>query len=143
MSEAEVIPDSEQVLVIDDLSVNFRDDPAVKHISFDIHHGETVALVGESGSGKSVTALSILQLLPYPVANHPSGSIKVDGFETIGVSNYVMRDIRGSKVTMIFQEPMTSLNPLHRLETQIGEILLIHRGLKLAHSRERLSLIHI
>tara|TARA_E500000331_G_scaffold81903_1_gene77404 strand:+ start:3240 stop:4868 length:1629 start_codon:yes stop_codon:yes gene_type:complete len=138
MSEAETIPDTEQVLVIDDLSVNFRDEPAVKHVSFDIQHGETVALVGESGSGKSVTALSILQLLPYPVANHPSGSVKVDGFETMGAGNHVMRNIRGSKVTMIFQEPMTSLNPLHRIEKQIGEILLIHRGLKIADSRERI-----
>lgn len=128
----------DHVLKIEDLSVSFRGVEAVKHISFDIRHGETVALVGESGSGKSVTALSVLQLLPYPVASHPSGSVLVDGFETMGANNRVLRDIRGSKVTMIFQEPMTSLNPLHRIEKQIGEILLIHKGVKLADSRSRI-----
>ena len=126
----------QEVLKIEDLSVNFRNVEAVKHVSFDIMKGETVALVGESGSGKSVSALSILQLLPYPVASHPNGSVKVNGFETMGASNEVLRNIRGSKVTMIFQEPMTSLNPLHRIEKQIGEILLIHRGISVNNSRD-------
>ncbi|MAI41660.1 MAG: ABC transporter ATP-binding protein [Candidatus Azotimanducaceae bacterium] len=130
--------DSEPVLIVDNLSVSFRGEPAVKNISFDINKGETLALVGESGSGKSVTALSVLQLLPYPIATHPSGSVRVDGFETMGASNHVMRNIRGSKVTMIFQEPMTSLNPLHRIEKQIGEILFVHRGLKLVDARVRI-----
>ena len=125
----EKIVESEPVLIVDNLSVSFRGEPAVRNISFDIGRGETLALVGESGSGKSVTALSILQLLPYPIATHPSGSLKVDGFEAMGASNREMRNIRGSKVTMIFQEPMTSLNPLHRIEKQIGEILFVHRGL--------------
>ena len=122
---------AEKILEINDLSVDFHGVPAVKHVSFDIQKGETVALVGESGSGKSVTALSILQLLPYPVATHPSGSVRVGGFESVGADNDALRTIRGSKVTMIFQEPMTSLNPLHRIEKQIGEILLVHKGIKL------------
>ena len=134
----EKIAESESVLIVDNLSVSFRGESAVRNISFDIRRGETLALVGESGSGKSVTALSVLQLLPYPIAAHPSGSIKVDGFETIGASNRAMRNIRGSKVTMIFQEPMTSLNPLHRIEKQIGEILFVHRGLKLKEARGRI-----
>ncbi len=140
MSVAQTVddPSAEEVLKIEDLSVSFRGVAAVKHVSFDIRKGETVALVGESGSGKSVTALSVLQLLPYPVATHPGGSVKVRGFETMGATNDVLRDIRGSKVTMIFQEPMTSLNPLHRIEKQIGEILLVHRGVKIADARPRI-----
>ena len=134
----EKIAESEPVLIVDNLSVSFRGESAVRNISFDIGRGETLALVGESGSGKSVTALSVLQLLPYPVATHPSGSIKVDGFETMDASNRAMRNIRGSKVTMIFQEPMTSLNPLHRIEKQIGEILFVHRGFKLKEARGRI-----
>jgi len=129
---------AEKILEINDLSVDFHGVPAVKHVSFDIQKGETVALVGESGSGKSVTALSILQLLPYPVATHPSGSVRVGGFESVGADNDALRTIRGSKVTMIFQEPMTSLNPLHRIEKQIGEILLVHKGIKLNVSRPQI-----
>ena len=136
-SVADLNPQAEEVLKIEDLSVSFRGVEAVKHVSFDIRRGETVALVGESGSGKSVTALSVVQLLPYPVASHPSGSVKVDGFETMGASNDILRNIRGTKVTMIFQEPMTSLNPLHRIEKQIGEILLVHQGIKMRDSRTR------
>ena len=102
---------------------------AVSGVSFDIERGETVALVGESGSGKSVTALSILQLLPYPVASHPSGTIDVDGTEVIGASPRRLREIRGNRVSMIFQEPMTSLNPLHTIGRQVAEVLTLHRGL--------------
>ena len=116
----------------------FRGVPTVRHVSFDIHPGETVALVGESGSGKSVTALSILQLLPYPVASHPEGSVCVDGVEMVGAEDDVLRSIRGRRVSMIFQEPMTSLNPLHRIEKQIGEILLVHRGIQLKDARPRI-----
>ena len=97
-----------------------------------------MALVGESGSGKSVTALSVLQLLPYPAASHPEGSIKFAGKEMIGASEDALRDVRGRRVTMIFQEPMASLNPLHRVERQIGEILLVHRGIKLSDARPRI-----
>ncbi len=138
MNEQAVVPDDEVILEVNDLSVSFNDIAAVKQVSFDIRRGETVALVGESGSGKSVTALSILQLLPYPTASHPEGSIKVGGIECIGADHKDMRRIRGSKVTMIFQEPMTSLNPLHRIEKQIGEILLVHRGLNLKEARPRI-----
>ncbi|MEE9279697.1 MAG: ABC transporter ATP-binding protein [Myxococcota bacterium] len=127
---------SPPVVEIRDLSVEFSGVPAVKKISFDIDHGETVALVGESGSGKSVTALSILQLLPGS-ARHPSGSIRVDGVEVIGADNATLREIRGSKITMIFQEPMTSLNPLHTIEKQIGEILWVHQRLARPAARAR------
>ncbi len=129
------------LLTVDDLSVNFktpgRTVKAVKHVSFSINRGETVALVGESGSGKSVTALSILQLLPYPTASHPSGSIRFDGEEMMGADDVRLRDIRGGRISMIFQEPMTSLNPLHSVERQINEVLLLHKGLGRAAARAR------
>jgi microcin C transport system ATP-binding protein len=110
---------------------------AVDHVSFDIGAGETVALVGESGSGKSVTALSILKLLPYPAARHPSGAITFNGRELLRLSEREMRRVRGDDITIVFQEPMTSLNPLHTIEKQIGEILLLHRGLTGAAARAR------
>src|SRR5690348_17696256 len=120
------------LLSVKDLSVTFpieggRRFTAVDHVSFDLHKGETLALVGESGSGKSVTALSILQLLPYPHARHPRGSIRLDGEEMIGAAPDRLRRIRGNRVSMIFQEPMTSLNPLHSIERQVSEILLLHK----------------
>ncbi len=102
---------------------------AVCGVDLDVDRGEIVALVGESGSGKSVTAFSVLQLLPYPVASHPGGSVKVDGLEMIGAPERVLREMRGGKVSMIFQEPMTALNPLHKVSRQIGEMLSIHQGL--------------
>lgn len=126
---------------ISDLSVDFRSAGrtvhAVKNASLTIDAGETVALVGESGSGKSVTALSILQLLPYPMASHPSGSIKVDGMEVVGAPHAEMRRIRGNRVSMIFQEPMTSLNPLHTIEKQINEVLFLHQGMNKREARAR------
>ena len=124
-----------------DLAVDFASGEetvrAVSGVSFDIGRGETVALVGESGSGKSVTALSILQLLPYPAASHPSGSIEVDGVDTVGASGRVLRRIRGNRVSMIFQEPMTSLNPLHTIGRQVAEALTLHRGLPRHRARAR------
>ena len=118
---------------INDLWVTFKSDgkdiPAVKGVTFNIEKGETMALVGESGSGKSVTALSILQLLPYPLAKHPKGSIKIKGQEVVGRPQKEMRKFRGNQVSMIFQEPMTSLNPLHTIEKQINETLLVHKGM--------------
>jgi microcin C transport system ATP-binding protein len=110
---------------------------AVKGISFNIEKGETLAVVGESGSGKSVTALSILQLLPYPLARHPSGSIKFNGQEMVGAPQAVLQTVRGNKVAMIFQEPMTSLNPLHTIERQIAEALFIHKKMQPEAARKR------
>ena len=126
---------------VDDLSVSFtvagREVKAVRHISFDINRGETVALVGESGSGKSVTALSILQLLPYPKASHPSGSIRFRGQEIVGAPAETIRAVRGNRIAMIFQEPMTSLNPLHTIDRQIMETLVIHKGMDKEAARAR------
>ena len=132
---------SETLLRVRDLSVSF-DAPggevrAVRHVSFDIDRGETVALVGESGSGKSVTALSIVQLLPYPPARHPSGSIHFRSDELLGARERLLRAVRGNRIAMIFQEPMTSLNPLHTIEKQINEVLLVHKRLGRRAARAR------
>jgi len=128
------------LLSVRDLSVQFRQDGrnvlAVDRVSFDIEQGETVALVGESGSGKSVTALSVLKLLPYPMASHPSGAIEFDGTDLLALDESRLRKVRGNDIAMIFQEPMTSLNPLHTVERQIGEILKIHQGMSETAARE-------
>ena len=128
-------------LKIRDLRVDFtvgkRVNAAVRGVDLEVERGETVALVGESGSGKSVTALSALQLLPYPPASHPSGSIRIDGQEMIGAPLSTLKDMRGGRVSMIFQEPMTSLNPLHRVEKQVNETLLLHQGLNPRAARAR------
>jgi microcin C transport system ATP-binding protein len=132
------------LLEVRDLSVHFaagRKDPfvAVDRVSFDLKRGETLALVGESGSGKSVTALSILQLLPYPAASHPKpSSIRFDGRELVGAGEAALRQVRGNRIAMIFQEPMTSLNPLHTIEKQIAEALLLHKGLTGDAARARI-----
>jgi microcin C transport system ATP-binding protein len=132
---------TEPLLAVTDLSIAFtqggRQTLAVDRISFDIKKGETVALVGESGSGKSTTALSVMKLLPYPSASHPSGRIVFKGKELLGLSEQQIRHVRGNDITIIFQEPMTSLNPLHTIERQIGEILDLHRDLKGAPARAR------
>jgi microcin C transport system ATP-binding protein len=125
------------LLEVRDLAVSFGDTPAVKGVSFDIGHGETVALVGESGSGKSVTALSVLQLLPYPVARHPKGSIRFQGKEMVGAAPRDLLAVRGNRVSMIFQEPMTSLNPLHTIERQVSEVLILHKRLSRDSARKR------
>ena len=135
-------------ITIRDLGVRFatpgEDVDAVKDLDLDIDRGETVALVGESGSGKSVTALSIMQLLPYPVASHPTGSILVDGEEMIGADEATLARIRGRRIAMVFQEPMTSLNPLHNIEKQITETLILHKGLARIAARARaLELLHL
>ena len=132
---------------IERLSVSFGtgkgEVKAVRNISFDIGEAETVALVGESGSGKTVTALSIMQLLPYPLARHPSGSITFRGQELLGASQAALQKIRGDRIGMIFQEPMTSLNPLHTIEKQVGEVMMLHRGLDKAAARRRIiELLH-
>ena len=116
---------------------------AVDHISFDIGKGETVALVGESGSGKSVSALSVLKLLPYPSASHPSGQILFGGKDLLSLNEQELRRVRGNEITMIFQEPMTSLNPLHTIEQQIVEVLSLHQGMRDKPARARtLELLH-
>ena len=129
------------LLEIDRLQVRFRvedrDIEAVRGASLHVERGETVALVGESGSGKSVTALSVLQLLPYPRASHPGGSIRFDGRELIGAPRAALGEIRGNRIAMVFQEPMTSLNPLHTVEKQIVETLMLHKGLAPAPARAR------
>jgi microcin C transport system ATP-binding protein len=132
---------SEPLLSVRDLSVAFsqggRVSTAVDHVSFDIAKGETVALVGESGSGKSVSALSVLKLLPYPPASHPSGKILFGGQNLLAMEENALRKVRGNRITMIFQEPMTSLNPLHTIERQITEVLSLHQGMREKQGRER------
>jgi microcin C transport system ATP-binding protein len=135
------------LLSVRDLSVAFtqngRQSIAVDHVSFDIAQGETVALVGESGSGKSVSALSILKLLPYPPASHPSGQILFNGQDLLDSDENDLRRVRGNDITMIFQEPMTSLNPLHTIEKQIVEVLKLHQGMADKPARQRtLALLH-
>lgn len=129
------------LIKVKDLSVAFRQGDqvtrAVNGISFDIGKGETVALVGESGSGKSVSALSILQLLQYPAASHPTGEIWYEGRDILKMTPPQLRGIRGSKISIIFQEPMTSLNPLHTIEKQVGETLKVHRGMDEKAARAR------
>lgn len=129
------------LLAVRDLGVVF-DAPggeraAVRGVSFDLERGQTLALVGESGSGKTVTALSIMQLLPYPRARHPSGSIRLQGAELLGAPEATMARVRGDRIAMIFQEPMTSLNPLHTVEKQVNEVLRVHRGLSRSEARAR------
>ncbi|PCK79853.1 ABC transporter ATP-binding protein [Rhizobium sophoriradicis] len=132
---------TEPLLSVRDLSVAFHQGGetslAVDRISFDIAKGEVVALVGESGSGKSVSANSILKLLPYPTASHPSGEILFKGKDLLKASERALREVRGNDITMIFQEPMTSLNPLHTIEKQIAEILALHQGITGQPARQR------
>jgi microcin C transport system ATP-binding protein len=132
------------LLEIRNLSVTFsgrggaKPVEAVKGVSLDLDRGKTLALVGESGSGKSVTALSVLQLLPYPTAVHgPESSIRFAGEELVGAAPERLRRVRGNRIAMVFQEPMTSLNPLHTLERQIAETLLIHRHMTTDAARRR------
>jgi microcin C transport system ATP-binding protein len=129
------------LLSVENLSVHFSQEKktieAVKSVSFNLNPHETVAIVGESGSGKSVTALSILQLLPYPKASHPSGHVYFKGVDLIGAGESYLRKIRGNKISMVFQEPMTSLNPLHNVEKQIMEVLQVHKGLTGSLARKR------
>ncbi|MGM4992202.1 ABC transporter ATP-binding protein [Tardiphaga sp. 841_E9_N1_2] len=132
---------NQPLLDVRDLSVAFHHggntSVAVDRVSFEIKRGECVALVGESGSGKSVSAMSILRLLPYPTASHPSGHIRFKGHELLSMSEREIRGIRGNDISIIFQEPMTSLNPLHTIGAQIGEILQLHNGIRGSKARER------
>ncbi len=131
------------ILSVRDLVVRFRTEDGardvVKGVSFDVSPGEIVALVGESGSGKSVTALSVLQLLARGQGSNPQGSIRLDGVEMVGASEATLRDVRGAKAAMIFQEPMTALNPLHRIGRQIDEVLALRTPLDAAGRRARIQ----
>ena len=136
------------ILEVKNLSVDFRVEGgrshAVRGVSFAVEAGETLAIVGESGSGKSVTALSILQLLPYPTASHPFGSILYRGEELIGADEATLHHARGNNISMIFQEPMTALNPLHVVERQVGEVWSLHKNMNPTEARERiLELLHL
>lgn len=139
---------SEKILEVNNLSVDFNLHTgvvhAVKGVSFSLEKGKTLALVGESGSGKSVTSMSIMKLLPYPMATHPKGSsINYRGEELIGAKSKVLQEIRGNKIAMIFQEPMTSLNPLHTIERQVAETLILHKGYTKRSAKKRvLELLH-
>lgn len=128
------------LLNVQNLGVHFQLEDqvveAVRGVSFHIEKGETIALVGESGSGKSVSALSVMQLLPYPRAVHPHGSVQFDGEEMLGAPQERLQQLRGDRIAMIFQEPMTSLNPLHTIEKQIGETLMLHRKMTREQARE-------
>ncbi len=135
---------SAPLLAVHNLGVDFKTTDgtfsAVRNVSFTIEKGQTVALVGESGSGKSVTALSIMQLLPYPLASHPAGSsIRFNGEELVGKKDTALRPIRGAQIGMIFQEPMTALNPLHTIERQIGEVLRLHQHMNETAARARVK----
>ena len=130
-------PNQDPYLSVRDLWVRFGQQDAVRGISFDLYKGETLALVGESGSGKSATALSILKLLPYPMASHPAGTISVHGRNVLDFSPPELQALRGGEISMIFQEPMTSLNPLHTVGKQIGETLIVHKGMTRQQARGR------
>ncbi|NQV99526.1 MAG: ABC transporter ATP-binding protein, partial [Rhodospirillales bacterium] len=130
-----------ELLKIENLAATFGQGKgaveALRGISFTIEKGETVALVGESGSGKSVTALSVMQLLPYPLAHHPTGSITFNGQQLVGLPDSEMRFLRGDQIAMIFQEPLNSLNPLHSIEKQISEVLFLHKKMTVDQARAR------
>jgi len=132
---------NEPLLVVDDLSIGFQMQSSQKNVvhnvSFELYAGETLALVGESGSGKSVTALSILQLLNPEQVSYPTGNIRFKGEELIGADRLTLKRVRGDRIGMVFQEPMTSLNPLHTVEKQINEVLLLHKGLNKSDAHDR------
>ena len=131
----------ENIISIKNLSVGFQSQNiksnVVKSISFEIPKGKTVALVGESGSGKTVTALSILKLLPYPSAFHDSGEIIYNNTDLLKSKHNEIQKIRGKNISAIFQEPMTSLNPLHTIEKQVNEILMIHSSISYAEASKK------
>lgn len=122
------------LLAIDNLSIAFRQQgetqTVVHNLSLEVAVGETLALVGESGSGKSISALSVLRLLPTPPASYPSGDIRFHGQSLLHADEATLRGVRGNRIAMIFQEPMVSLNPLHPLEKQLYEVLSLHRGMR-------------
>jgi len=132
-----------RLLEVADLHTSFGRSPrevkAVRGVSFHLNAGESLGLVGESGSGKSVTALSVLQLLPYPQAHHPKGSVRFAGEELLGAGAARLRALRGNRIAMIFQEPLSSLNPLHSIERQISEVLSVHKMMGRQEARRRVE----
>jgi microcin C transport system ATP-binding protein len=140
MKDTGKVPLPEPVLAVRDLSVGFvqggRATRAVRGVSFDLYPGETLAIVGESGSGKSVTALSTVRLLPDNA--DLTGSVRYRGTEMTSADERTLRRVRGNDISVIFQEPMTSLNPLHTIEKQIAESLALHQGLTGAAARARI-----
>jgi len=129
---------SHPLLQVENLSIRFGDNaPAVRGLSFSVDRGETLAVVGESGSGKSISALSILQLLNPNLVSYPTGRVVFDDQDLLAANEKQLRKVRGSDIAMIFQEPMTSLNPLHSVERQITEVLSLHRGLRPTAAKKR------
>jgi len=135
------VPNGERILKVRDLSVSFATDngPAkvIENVSFSVEHGRTLGLVGESGCGKSVTAMSIIRLLPSPPSQVESGRIMFNDEDLLKLDDAAMRNIRGNRIGMIFQEPMTSLNPTFSIGFQIGEVLRLHHGLGQRQTRDR------
>ena len=133
----------ENILSVKNLSIGFQSQnhksEVVHSISFNIPKGKTVALVGESGSGKTISALSILKLLPYPNAYHSSGEIIYKDKNLLKISNKEIQKIRGNKITTIFQEPMSSLNPLHTIKKQINEIIITHNNISISEASKKTS----
>ena len=136
-----LVPADAPLLDVRDLSIAFsqggRETLAVDHVSFRLKRGRTLALVGESGSGKSVTALSIVRLLGLTSARFPTGQVLFKGADMLTLAEPKLRAIRGAEITMVFQEPMSSLNPLHNIEKQVGETLEVHAGLRGTAKRAR------
>jgi len=139
--ESGAVPEAEQILRVEDLTVSFTTETGrvrvVENVSFTVERGRTVGLVGESGCGKSVTAMSIMRLLPSPPSHVEGGRVFFNGTDLLSLSDAEMRRIRGNRIGMIFQEPMTSLNPVYSVGFQIAEVLRLHRGLRQDEARER------
>ena len=135
------MPNGERTLKVRGLSVSFATENVplnvIEDVSFSVEHGRTLGLVGESGCGKSVTAMSIIRLLPSPPSRVESGRILFNGRNLLKLDEAAMRTIRGNRIGMIFQEPMTSLNPTFTIGFQIAEVLRIHRGFRLRQARDR------
>ena len=143
-------PDGQKILEVKNLETKFHTDTgtvtAVKNVSFEVFKGKTLGIVGESGSGKSVTALSVMRLIATPPGEIANGEIFFDGRNLLTIEEKEMRKIRGNKISMIFQEPMTSLNPVFTVGNQIEEVLALHQGDKLSRAEQRdkaIEMLHL